>query len=313
MGLSDIDEEDPPTVPPQAQQRQQPPVSAPAVPNSAAPSPPAGGMAKKGFDLDDLFSGMGVAGNATSSGGSAFASPSDPVPAPATRSTASAPADTLLDSIFAGSPVSASNPSPSPTGSVGSCGAQTKLPTAGMLYVDDFDANPPDNGMNLFDTSKPVEKQKFSTAESLLEAFSRQGKRGGSSRFDTNDSLDRLTKNKDDNKVRARLLALMDYYDVLGVAHTATEEEIRRSYKKKALELHPDRVGRDQTPEEAELFKTITKANEVLTDPEKKAAYDRQLCSGGVGIGAGRGVDGDLHSDLEAGGADWLSHWQRPQ
>jgi hypothetical protein len=77
--------------------------------------------------------------------------------------------------------------------------------------------------------------------------------------------------------VTAQLLALMNFYDVLGVDKNASVDDIRRSYKKKALELHPDKVGRQQTPEEAQLFKTITKAHDVLTDPIQRKEYDSSL------------------------------------
>lgn len=77
--------------------------------------------------------------------------------------------------------------------------------------------------------------------------------------------------------VTAQLLTIMNYYDVLGVDSKASVEEIHRQYKKKALELHPDKVGRNQTNEEAQLFKTITKAHEALTNAQQRAEYDASL------------------------------------
>lgn len=284
MGLSDIDEDDVPIKAPQ-------PLPNPASPAGAAPTTtttpatlPAANAPKAAFDLDDLFGGMGVAGTS-----SPHSSPSAPV---AARASAPAPSNTMLDSLFA-SPVAAPSSSPSPTS-----------PAASGIYVDSGNPASQHDSSNLFDTSRPAERQKYSTADSLLDAFSRQGKKdGANARFGAADSLDHLTKNKDDNKVRARLLSLMDYYDVLGVGPDASEAEIKRSYKKKALELHPDRVGRDQTPEEAELFKTITKAHEVLTDSEKRAEYDQQL----------RNEAGSAAAAAANNGAgDWLSHLQNP-
>lgn len=178
-----------------------------------------------------------------------------------------------------------------------------------MLYVDStLDTSPEEQASNLLDLTRPAERQRHNDASSLLEAFERQGKKGGgggggggigggagAGRYGSDESLEHLTRNKDDNKVKARLLALMDYYDVLGVARTASEEEIKRNYKKKALALHPDKVGREQTPEEAELFKVITKAHEVLTDPEQRAQYDAELAA---------------QSGTPSTEVDWLRHWQ---
>ena len=62
-----------------------------------------------------------------------------------------------------------------------------------------------------------------------------------------------------------------DYYATLGVARDATGEEIKRSYRKLARELHPD-VNPD--PETQERFKEVTAAYEVLSDPEKRQMYD---------------------------------------
>ncbi|EPY31766.1 DNAJ protein-like protein [Strigomonas culicis] len=133
--------------------------------------------------------------------------------------------------------------------------------------------------------STPTTTQTHKSAESVLDAFENRGKKENA-RFGNKNSLEHLTRNKDNNKINARLLALMNYYDVLGVSSTADEETIKRAYKRKALELHPDRVGRGQTAEEAELFKVITKANEVLTDAGERAKYDQQLRTAGYGAPA---------------------------
>jgi curved DNA-binding protein len=64
-----------------------------------------------------------------------------------------------------------------------------------------------------------------------------------------------------------------DYYKVLGVDRNATEEEIKHSYRKLALDHHPDRNPGNKSAEEK--FKEINEAYQVLSDPEKKARYDQ--------------------------------------
>lgn len=64
-----------------------------------------------------------------------------------------------------------------------------------------------------------------------------------------------------------------DYYEILGVTRTATPEEIRSAFRKKAREYHPD-VARDKV-QGAEKFKEVNEAYEVLSDPAKRAKYDQ--------------------------------------
>src|SRR5262245_12100590 len=63
-----------------------------------------------------------------------------------------------------------------------------------------------------------------------------------------------------------------DYYQVLGVDRKADADEIKRAYRKLALKWHPDR---NKAPEAAEKFREVTQAYEVLSDADKRAAYDR--------------------------------------
>ena len=88
-------------------------------------------------------------------------------------------------------------------------------------------------------------------------------------------------------------MAKRDFYTVLGVNRDASEEEIRKAYRKLAMKHHPDRNLDDKTAEEK--FKEAKEAYEVLTDPKKKTAYD-QFGHAGVdpstGFGSGRGPDG---------------------
>jgi molecular chaperone DnaJ len=81
-----------------------------------------------------------------------------------------------------------------------------------------------------------------------------------------------------------------DYYEVLGVARDADAGELKRAYRKLAMELHPDRNPGDQEAEEN--FKSASEAYQVLSDPEKRAYYDR---FGHAGPGAGMGGFHDVH------------------
>ena len=68
-------------------------------------------------------------------------------------------------------------------------------------------------------------------------------------------------------------MAKRDYYDVLGVSRSASADEIKRAFRKKAKSLHPDRNKDDLNAESA--FKEVNEAYEILKEPEKKAAYDQ--------------------------------------
>jgi molecular chaperone DnaJ len=89
-----------------------------------------------------------------------------------------------------------------------------------------------------------------------------------------------------------------DLYAVLGVRPDATEEEIKRAYRKKAREHHPDATGGDAASEET--FKEVSFAYEVLRDPERRARYDR---FGPASFGQGAG-SGGMGFDFDAGLGD---------
>ena len=85
-------------------------------------------------------------------------------------------------------------------------------------------------------------------------------------------------------------MAKQDYYDTLGVARSASEDEIKKAYRKLAMQYHPDRNPGDEAAEDK--FKTAAEAYEVLSNPEKRTRYDR---FGHQGVA----------SDFGSGGFQW--------
>lgn len=89
-----------------------------------------------------------------------------------------------------------------------------------------------------------------------------------------------------------------DYYTILGVPKTASSDEIKRAYRKLALEHHPDRAGKESEAK----FKEVNEAYQVLSDPQKRGRYDQFGTAedlGGSGRTGGYTVDFD---DLFGGG-----------
>lgn len=105
-------------------------------------------------------------------------------------------------------------------------------------------------------------------------------------------------------------MAKRDYYEVLGVPRGAGAEDLKKAYRRLALQYHPDRNPED--PDSEEKFKEASEAYAVLSDPEKRSAYDR---FGHQGVGGGPGgfpgmdfqgfadIFGDLFGDLFGGRA----------
>ncbi|MDF7670617.1 molecular chaperone DnaJ [Orbaceae bacterium ESL0721] len=121
-------------------------------------------------------------------------------------------------------------------------------------------------------------------------------------------------------------MAQKDYYEILGVSKTADEREIKKAYKRLAMKYHPDK-NQDNKAEAEEKFKEVKKAYEILTDPQKKAAYDQYGhaafehggAEGGAGYGggfgggfSGGGFSGgsfdDIFSDFFGGGQANRAH-----
>jgi molecular chaperone DnaJ len=87
-------------------------------------------------------------------------------------------------------------------------------------------------------------------------------------------------------------MAKRDFYDILGLNRDAPDDEIKKAYRKLAMKYHPDR--NPDNPKSEEHFKEVKEAYEILTDPEKRAAYDQYGHAGvdpqsGVGAGAAGG------------------------
>lgn len=106
-------------------------------------------------------------------------------------------------------------------------------------------------------------------------------------------------------------MAKRDYYEILNVSKTASEAEIKKAYRRLAMKYHPDRNAGDKAAEAEEKFKEAKEAYEILSNGQKRAAYD-QFGHAGVdqnaGMGGGPGgasnfsdIFGDVFGDIFGG------------
>src|SRR6476620_4395402 len=103
-----------------------------------------------------------------------------------------------------------------------------------------------------------------------------------------------------------------DYYEVLGVAKNASEEDIKKAYRKHAMKHHPDRNQGDSAKKSEEKFKECKEAYEMLSDGQKRAAYDQYGHAGvdpnmrggpgAEGFGGFAEAFGDIFGDVFGGG-----------
>ena len=103
-----------------------------------------------------------------------------------------------------------------------------------------------------------------------------------------------------------------DYYESLGVPKNASDEEIKKAYRKMAMKHHPDRNQGDESKKAEEKFKEVKEAYEMLSDPQKKAAYDQyghagvdpnRGGAGAEGFGGFAEAFGDIFGDVFGGAA----------
>src|SRR5881275_1412494 len=108
-------------------------------------------------------------------------------------------------------------------------------------------------------------------------------------------------------------MAKEDYYKVLGVGRDAKPEDLKKAYRRLARKYHPDVNPGDKASEER--FKLITEAHDILSDPKKRAVYDRfgqysdnladAAARGAYGAGAGAGGAGSRSAPFDFTGFDW--------
>jgi molecular chaperone DnaJ len=103
-------------------------------------------------------------------------------------------------------------------------------------------------------------------------------------------------------------MAKRDFYEVLGVAKNASDDEIKKAYRKLAMKHHPDRNQGEAAKEAEAKFKEVKEAYEMVSDPQKRAAYDQHghagvdpnMRGGAEGFGGFGESFGDIFGDKGA-------------
>ena len=112
-------------------------------------------------------------------------------------------------------------------------------------------------------------------------------------------------------------MADKDFYEILGVQRNASDDEIKKSYRKLAMKYHPDRNKDDKESERK--FKEVSAAYEILKDSEKRSAYDQyghdafRQGGGGQGFGDFGGGFSDIFEEFFGGGFGGQSRQRGPQ
>src|SRR5881409_3555321 len=101
------------------------------------------------------------------------------------------------------------------------------------------------------------------------------------------------------------MMASKDYYTVLGVSRDADDAELKKAYRNLARKYHPDRNPGDKKAEER--FKEVSQAHDVLSDPEKRKAYDRGTGPFGFNVPGGGFDPGSFSGGSFGGVGDILS------
>lgn len=115
-----------------------------------------------------------------------------------------------------------------------------------------------------------IKSKEFETKDSSENVRQRRNANSEASQSKQNDASP-SEYTKEQLEICERIIRCKDYYEVLSISKDATDSEIKRSYKKLALQLHPDK---NRAPRAVEAFKALGNAAGVLTDPEKRKHYD---------------------------------------
>lgn len=232
-----------------------PPTRAPSNPSTSASAPPSHGRTSS--TLDDLFGEFGT---------TVIQKPTPPPQATISPPKPSTPS--TLDHFFDAPPAKTSP-------------NVWSLETGASLRTDN----------DLLDFSGGVRtKQHARNENEFLNGFVKDAK--GIKDSSQGATLGDMVGNMKPFVPPPHIMQIMNYFDLLGVTRTASTDEIKRSYKAKALHFHPDK-NPNQPPNEREYYKALTFAQEVLCDTQKRREYEVELLAN------------DQKAKMQS---NWLSH-----